>query len=287
MIISASYRSDIPAFHADWFRSVLAQGWVDVRNPYNRRSARIDLRPEAVDGYVFWTRNARSFRPALEDVRAQKKPFVIHYSVLSYPRALDPAVPSAEMAIADMRELADRYGARAVVWRYDPILLTPETDAGWHLQNFEKLARALKGATDEVVISFAQIYAKSERNLRKSSIRWRIPDLKEQAKLSRELSERACAAGMVLAICTQPELAAHTRLRAARCIDVERLSNLSQKSIAAPQKPNRPGCFCAESRDIGWYDSCAHGCRYCYAVSNHEQAKLRLRNKILRQPMSE
>jgi DNA repair photolyase len=48
--------------------------------------------------------------------------------------------------------------------------------------------------------------------------------------------------------------------------------------LAARQKGNRPGCLCAESRDIGAYDSCPHGCAYCYAVRHRDRALTNYRN---------
>ena len=282
MIISASYRSDIPAFHGDWFLAALAAGEVAVANPYSQRPYLVDLRPTAVDGYVFWTRNARPFARALTAVAAQGKPFVVQYTILGYPRAIDTNVIDPRLAIENARAIAAAYGRRVVVWRYDPILLTPETEADWHRANFTRLAEALAGITDEVVVSFAQLYAKSARNLAKAGIAWRVPELAEQAGLVADLGAIAAERGIALSLCTQPDLAGAAGASAARCVDAARLADLAGRPIAAATKGNRPGCLCAQSRDIGAYDSCVHGCRYCYAVADHEEVQRRLRTT--RQP---
>lgn len=273
MIISASYRSDIPAFHGDWFLAVLGQGEVAVANPYNRQFSTVDLRPEAADGYVFWTRNARPFARALAAVATQDRPFVVHYTIIGYPPTLDAHVIDPALAIANAQEIAQRYGRRAVVWRYDPILLTPQTEAAWHRANFARLADALAGTVDEVVVSFAQLYAKSARNLAKAGVAWRVPDLAEQAALASDLSAAAGARGMTLTLCTQPDLSAAAGLPGARCIDAARLSDVAGRPVEVPAKGNRPGCLCAQSRDIGAYNSCVHGCNYCYAVADHTAAQ--------------
>jgi hypothetical protein len=277
VIISASYRSDIPAFHADWFLAALAAGEVAVSNPYNRQLSTIDLRPEAVDGYVFWTRNARPFARALSAVAAQGKPFAVQYTIIGYPRSIDANVIDPSLAIADTRAIANTYGRRVLVWRYDPILLTPETETQWHSANFERLADALAGITDEVVVSFAQLYAKSARNLAKAGVTWRVPDLAEQAALIAELRAAAAQRDMILSLCTQPELSAQSGAPGARCIDAARLGDIAGRPIAAATKGNRAGCLCAESRDIGAYNSCVHGCAYCYAVADHAAVQKRMR----------
>lgn len=274
MIISASYRSDIPAFHGEWFLAALAAGEVAVANPYSQRPYRVDLRPEAVDGYVFWTRNARPFMRALASVAAQDKPFVVQYTILGYPRAIDTNVIDQRLAIDNARAIAETYGKRVVVWRYDPILLTPATETQWHRANFTRQADALAGITDEVVVSFAQLYAKSARNLAKAGVTWRVPEPQEQAGLIADLRAIAAERAIALSLCTQPDLAIAP---AARCIDAARLADIAGRPVAAATKGNRPGCLCAESRDIGAYDSCVHGCRYCYAVADHDAVRRRLR----------
>src|SRR5512147_2784929 len=120
MIVSASYRTDLPAFYGHWFLGRLAAGSARVRNPYGGGVQEIALTPQAVDGFVFWTRNIGPFLPALAEVGRRGFPFVVQYTVTGYPRALEAAVTEAERAAGQIRGLAAAYGARAVVWRYDP-----------------------------------------------------------------------------------------------------------------------------------------------------------------------
>jgi len=77
--------------------------------------------------------------------------------------------------------------------------------------------------------------------------------------------------GMAPTLCSQPELLG-PGLGEARCIDAERLADVAQRPIAARESGNRPGCRCALSRDIGAYDTCPHGCVYCYAVADRDRA---------------
>jgi len=163
MIVSDSYRTDILTFFADWFRACLAAGAVDVANPYGGKPARITLRVDGVDGYVFWTRNVASFVAALDDLAALELPFVAQYTVTGYPRAIDAHTPRAAEGVARISALAARFGPRAVVWRYDPVLTTSLTPADWHRGNFADLARQLAGTVDECVVSTAHNYKKDRK----------------------------------------------------------------------------------------------------------------------------
>jgi len=281
MIVSASYRTDIPALYADWFRRRLAAGFVRVANPYGGADYRVSLAPGDVDAFVFWTRNAGPFAAALDDVRARGVPFVVQFTATAYPRLIEPGTLDAEAACAQMRALAARFGPRALVWRYDPIAVSAATPPAWHRANFARLAKALGGASDEAVISFVEPYRKTARNLAaalgRAGLEWRDPPADEKRALVDALRAIAAENGMRLTLCTQPQLAGDSGADAARCIDAARLSDVVGRAIAARTKGNRPGCLCAESRDIGAYDTCAQGCAYCYAVGSRTRAQAALK----------
>jgi hypothetical protein len=280
VIVSASYRTDIPAFYGDWFLGRVAEGFCRTVNPYNGRVVEIPLARDRVDGIVFWTRNAAPFLAGLEQLSAAGYPFVVQYTLTGYPRPLERSVAPLEASLETMRRIARRYGPRALVWRYDPVMLTSLTPPEWHRETFARLVRALAGSTDEVVLSFAQVYAKTKANSDRAAERfgfsWWDPAPDEKQALLRDLAAIAREAGLAASLCAQPELLG-AGLGEARCIDAARLSDLASRPIAAETKGNRPGCRCAQSRDVGAYDTCPQGCIYCYAVRRPEIAKRRYR----------
>lgn len=278
MIVSASYKTDIPAFYGRWFMTRLEAGFCRMVNPYGRQVYEVPLGRAAVDGFVFWTRNVGPFLPALEELDRRGYPFVVQFTATGYPRALESSVIEPARAVEQIQHLARRFGARAAVWRYDPILVADPTPLEWHAANFERLARALEDSTDEAVVSFANIYRKTERNLNTAAaaagFAWRDPAEDEKRALIAELVSRARSHGMRLSLCAQPRYRV-AGAEEARCIDAARLGAVAGRAIDAPTKGNRPSCLCAESRDIGDYDSCPHGCVYCYAVASRARARRR------------
>jgi hypothetical protein len=280
VIVSASFRTDIPAFYAEWFLRRLDEGFALVRNPYSARMYRVDLRPPRVTGFVFWTRNFGPLLERLDRLRAFGRPFTVQFTITNYPRAIEPAVIPTDKALAQMHRLAREVHPLCPVWRYDPVLFTSLTPPEFHLANFAELAAQLQGATDEVVISFAQIYAKSRRNLdaaaRRHGFAWEDPPDETKRALAAGLAEIARRRGMRLTVCSQPDYVVEGA-EEARCVDVRRLKRISGEPLDAPLKGNRPGCACHESRDIGEYDTCPHGCLYCYAVRHRRLALARYR----------
>ena len=277
MIVSASYKTDIPAFYGEWFMRRLAAGHCRVANPYGGPPFTVPLGPAAVDGFVFWTRNLGPFLDRLETVAARGFPFVVQYTVTGYPRVLDAATIGAEGAVDHIRAVATRYGRRAAVWRYDPIVFSSVTPPAWHRETFAGLAGQMAGAVDEVVVSVAQIYRKSARNLtavaRLHGFTWDDPGPGERRALIADLAAIAGRHGLRLAVCGQPELIVPGAAEA-RCIDAARLSDVAGRPLAAAHKAHR-ACDCDASRDIGDYDTCPHGCAYCYAVQSRSLAKRR------------
>jgi hypothetical protein len=275
LIVSASYKTDIPTFYGEWFIRRLRAGFCRVVQPYNRRIATVDLRREHVDGIVFWTKNVGPFLPHLYEVRDRGYPFMIQYTINAYPRALETSVVDAKRAVDDAGRVRTDFGPHVIVWRYDTIIISDLTPLSFHRENFVELARMMEGVTDEVVISFAHYYQKTRRNMtlasRKIGFSWSDPEPEEKRALCAELVKAAAQHGLELTVCSQPDYLA-PGAAPARCIDASRLERISGSGIRAQVRGNRPGCACFAARDIGEYDTCPHGCVYCYAVRNREFA---------------
>ncbi len=275
MIISASYRTDIPAFYSQWFINRLRAKYCLVKNPYGGQINKVSLHKQDVDGFVFWTRNIGPLMPYLDEIR-EIAPFNIQMTITNYPSSLEKSVISSHNAIEDLKKINDKYGDKTVVWRYDPIFLSPNMAPAmtidWHLNNFSNLAKNISGIADEVIISFMQYYKKIERNMIKNGIKYSNYGSDEKAKIIIKLSEIAKSYGFKLTLCTQPKLISD-ETPAARCIDARRIAKIGGKIFKSRLKANRPGCLCDGSIDIGCYESCVHGCVYCYAVGSEYIAK--------------
>ncbi len=281
MIISASYKTDIPSFYGEWFRHRLAAGYCKMVNPFNRRQVyAVSLAKADVDGFVFWTKNLGPFIPVLEDVHRKGYPFVVQYTINGYPRELETRVVDDKRSVDIFRNTSNRYGPNALIWRYDTIIFTNDTDADFHKENFARLATALRGYASEVVVSFMQLYKKTRANMDRVALQegfeWYDPPLETKRDVLSELVEIARENHFQLSICTQPELIV-PGAKEARCIDAEQLMAVAGRSFGAAKKGMRPNCGCFAARDIGDYDTCPHGCIYCYAVRNRSTALRRYR----------
>lgn len=258
----------------------LSEGFCHMVNPYNRHAYRIDLSLESVDAFVFWTKNIGPFMGSLEKIRDLGYPFMVQHTINGYPRKLETSVVNSERSIRYVKQISDTYGPRVPVWRYDPVVFTSETPLDFHRTNFENFASALEGYTDEVVVSFAQVYKKTKSNLDKASAAqefvWNDPTDEVKLGLAIEFGQMAKARGMQLTICSQDQFLS-PGVEATKCVDAERLSGIAGLELDSKVKGNRPECGCYESRDIGEYDTCPHGCVYCYAVRTPELAKARFK----------
>ena len=281
MIISASYKTDIPAFYGEWFEQRLEAGFCKMVNPYNKRQTyNVSLKKPDVDGFVFWTKNLGPFMGVLDQVHQKGLPFVVQYTINGYPRNLENRVVDPGHSIETFRSASNKYGALTCVWRYDTIIFTNDTDADFHRANFAKLATELSGYASEVVVSFVQLFQKTRANMdraaREYGFDWYDPTPETKRALLTDLLDIAQSNGLTLSICTQPELMV-PGVSDARCIDAERLMEVAGRPFSATKKGMRPNCGCYSSRDIGDYDTCPHGCIYCYAVRNRDTALRRYR----------
>ncbi|MBP8292928.1 MAG: DUF1848 domain-containing protein [Caldilineaceae bacterium] len=292
MIISASRRTDIPAFYAPWLMNRIRAGYCAVPNPFNRSQvSRISLRPQDVDVIAFWTRNPRPLLPALDELDARGYRYYFQYTLLDNPRALDPKSPPVDAAIATFRALAERIGPARVIWRYDPIVLSSATGADFHLERYAHIAGELRGCTTRSVISVMDRYRKIERRLAALAAQGiallgppadQTPDF---ARLMTGLAGIAADNGMEIQSCAEELDLARYCIAPGKCIDDAYIARVFGLQLDVKKDPSqRAACGCVASRDIGMYDSCLFGCQYCYATSSFARAAV---NHVAHDPAGE
>jgi len=279
MIISASRRTDIPAFYSEWIIRRIRAGSCRVSNPFNPSQVReVSLRREDVDAFVFWSKNPAPMLPALDGIADLGYPFYFQLTLNPFPKDLEPGLPDLAERIETFRDLSSRIGPHRVVWRYDPIIISNITDHDFHARCFESLCLDLAGSTKRVMVSIVDFYKKTERGLH------RVPGLDVkveendaghpamQALLGR-LAASAKASGIEILSCAEESDLSPLGIRPGRCIDPEILRTMGI-AIADDRKDpgQRKACLCVKSVDIGMTDTCAHGCVYCYSTRDHDLA---------------
>ena len=267
MIISASRRTDIPAFYSEWLVNRLKAGSVLVRNPLNPgQVGKISLSPEVVDCIVFWTKNAAPLMRKLAVIESMGYSYYFQWTVTSYDRSIEPNLPAQADIIRSFGALSDRIGADRLVWRYDPVIVNHELTIEYHFRQFDLLCKKMQGHTHHCVFSYVDRYRKLGK--RAAEILTADMDPQTMLNIAAKFAEIAGEYHISLEACCEEMNLEPFGIRPASCIDRQRVERIAGYAIKAQKaKGQRKNCGCLESVDIGAYDSCGHGCIYCYATS--------------------
>ena len=271
MIVSASRRTDIPAFYFDWFCDRLREGYVDVVNPFNRKQvSRISLMPDSVDCIVFWTKDPGPMLGRLDALNEYH--YYVQVSITPYDRDIEANLRLKGDIIKTVQELSGLLGRTRVVWRYDPIMLNERYTIDSHLAWFERTLTNLSHCVERCVISFIDLYAKAKKNTQGLGLHELSEN--EMRELAAGLSRIAKGSGIMLQTCSEAIDLERYGISHGACIDGQLIECITGKPVKAGKaKSQRPLCNCVESFDIGQYDTCVHGCRYCYANASREKAQ--------------
>ena len=275
LIVSASRATDIPAFYADWFFCRLDKGHVSWRNPFSGKDSYVSFCNTRF--IVFWSKNPAPLLPYLSKLKERGIGCYIQYTLNDYEsEGLEPNVPTLTQRIDTFRRFVDVLGYGAVVWRFDPLILTDRITIDTLLEKIAHIADALVGYTEKLVFSFADIgsYKKVSRNLRQSGIDYREWDDVSMREFASRLSDMNCDSwNFRLATCAERIDLSEYGIEHNRCIDPELISRLAPNDTvlqnyiynAKTDSGQRKACGCILSKDIGAYNTCPHGCLYCYA----------------------
>ena len=267
MIINAGMRTDIPGFFSEWFYNRIKEGFVCVRNPYYpEQVTRYRLSPEVVDCISFCTKNPAPMLERLEEIKDFQQFWFV--TITPYGIDIEPHVPKMEQVLEDMKRLSGKVGVNAVSWRYDPIFITEKSSLDFHVETFEKMTKELSGFVDNCVISFIDLYQKTKRN---------FPEVREMTKEEREeIGQKFAEIGkkygiQIRSCCEGTELEKYgIDIRGCMTKDIIERAIGSALEIPKSKKSAREECNCLLGSDIGMYNTCGHGCIYCYANYDKE-----------------
>lgn len=284
MIISASRRTDIPAFYSDWFFNRIKERYVLVPNPYNSKMiSRISLDPAVVDCIVFWSKNPAPMLEKLDKLKEYN--YYFQFTLNPYGPDIENHLPAISKRIDTFKRLSDRIGKEKVIWRYDPVLTNETYTPGFHKEKFAEIAYELKEHTEKCMLGFIDHY----QHIRTAVGRFNIqPLLKadiEEMAVSFKKTVDTCS--IQLDTCTVKVDLTHLGIPGGLCIDNQLVERIADYPISVRKDKNqRDICRCAESIDIGTYESCLNGCIYCYAIKgNYNTVKYNLNKHDKNSPM--
>lgn len=268
MIISASRRTDIPAFYSSWFFNRIKEGLVLVPNPFNPKMInKVNLSPSVVDCIVFWTKNPKPMIEKLDNLRDYK--YYFQFTLNPYGEDIENNLPSIPKRIEIFKRLSDKIGKEKVVWRYDPILTNEKYDVTFHKEAFAEIAEGLKDHTERCMLGFIDHYQHIRNAVDKFGIKpLKMDEIEEMAFSFKETMQQYPQIRMDT--CTNKVNLAHMDIPGGMCIDQTLIEKITGYSISAQKDKNqRHICNCIESIDIGTYETCLNGCIYCYAIKGN------------------
>ncbi len=273
-IISVSRRTDVPAHYADWFINRLKQGYVFVKHPYTKEIFHVSLKQEDISGIVFWSKNFSPLLPKIDEIETITDNLFFHFTITGMSKDIEMNAPPYHEAVQDLVFIAERYSPENVIWRFDPICITDKISFEEHMGSFRKCVEMVKGNVTACYISFVHPYTKVIRNFEKYTNHTLLDiTVEEKRSYAKQLAQIADQYGIKLFACCNDYLLPET-IDKGRCINKNDLSRVWGYELQPYEKssPTRKECGCTRSIDIGAYDTCPHGCIYCYANTDKEKS---------------
>lgn len=266
MILFASGRTDIVAFYTKWFINRYREGYVDVRNPfYNSLVSRIYF--EDVDLLYFCTKNPLPIIPYLKEF---DKPILFNVTITPYKNDVEVNVPNKSLIIEGVKKIAEIIGKENVYVRYDPIFLSERYNLNYHIKAFERLCSLLDGVTNHIIISFIDDYKNVRKNM--SSLKIITFTENDYKEIGINFSRIASKYNISCQTCFEKEDLVKYGFVKEDCLSKKMAYTLTGKVYRKGRMRKENLCNCVEMVDIGFYNSCKHLCKYCYA--NYDEGKV-------------
>ncbi len=270
MIINTGSRTDTVQYYSDWLLKRFEEGFVYSRNPrFPQIVTRFELDPKVLDCVVFCSKNYEPILDRLTEITDRFNTY-FHYTITAYSKDVEPNVPSIDKSIETLIKLSKIVGKQRIAWRYDPILLTKKYTKQVHYETFAYMAKRLSPYIDRCIFSFVDMYKKLKTNMPEIIF---LSDV-DKNEIAKNIGAIAQKYNMIIQTCATGENYEQYGIFQSGCMTSDILgkaNNITFKKVR--HSGNRQGCRCIENRNIGDYDTCPNGCRYCYANQNPQIAQ--------------
>lgn len=284
--LSCSRRTDIPWGYLDQYMELLNSGFMYVPNPVSGKLNPVYLKSydfKTKKGIIFiswWSKNYSKWIKAYQnnpDFFDQWPVHLFNFSVNSENADLEPNTISLDERFEQIKWICDMFGPYSLNIRFDPIVVYKKNSETYNnLSDFEKIVEFISSiGIEHLVFSFCLYNGNVSKNMKKNGL---IPvdiNLSEQKKIVDQLLSITAKYKVKLKACCMTSLVGYGnqngKVESSKCIDGNIVQMiLDKKSIPIKlkqqkDKGQRIECNCITARDIGYYQSCPHGCRYCYA----------------------
>jgi len=299
VIISASRATDIPAFYAEWFINRLKIGYVAWKNPFNGETSHFSFKNTRI--IVFWSKNPDAIIQYLPEIDRMGINYYFQFTLNDYDiENYEPYVPDKKTRIETFKKLSKIVGKERIIWRFDPMMLTDKIDISQLLKKIEFIGDELKDFTKSLVFSFADIekYSKVQTNLKRENIQYKEWDTPLMIEFAEKLFLLNKKWNFEIGTCAEKIPLEKYAIKHNKCIDDDLMIKCfhndkllmdflgykpqpktlnfgveepnTKYNNALKDKGQREFCGCIFSKDIGQYNTCPHGCVYCYANTSRE-----------------
>jgi len=272
-IISASRRTDIPAFYMDIVMKAFEEKHIVSTNQFGHTS-NISLDPKHVKCIVWWSKDYHNWL-----VEYKKNPEIFNqykhmfnFTITGGDDLETGLTHSLDERLKQLKELCEIFGAKTIKYRFDPVVVYMDAKTGErkdNMKNYKKIIKYVGGCgVKEVIFAFCLPYPKVTARMKKyGKILLKLSD-EEQSEIINGMITIANKYGMSLESCCNEDLLHNDEIKPSKCVDGNRIEKILGKKLKQNKKDKgqRKECNCAISRDIGSYTmKCHHNCEYCYA----------------------